>query len=115
MSIVEVEINSANGYCINGTNALINVPTAVGSSVTSISGTVQPVVFIGFAANATLKGLPFANRYQDRVFTDTSIYNFSEKLIDGNSKRAVRDWTNGRDDLTRSFFNHRLSHTLQYF
>lgn len=115
VSIFEKEINSANGYRISGTTALINEPTAVGSSATSISGTVQPVFFNGFAAYATLKGLPFANRYQDRVLTDTSIYNFYEKLIDGNSKRELRDWTNGRIDLTHSFFNNRLSYNLQYF
>ncbi len=115
VSIFEKEINSANGYRISGTTALFNNPTAVGSSATSISGTVQPVFFNGFAAYATLKGLPFANRYQDRVLTDTNIYNFYEKLIDGNSKRELRDWTNGRIDLSHSFFNNRLSYNLQYF
>jgi len=115
VSIFEKEINSANGYRFANNAALINVPTAAGSSATSISGTVQPVFFNGLAAYATLKGLPFANRYQDRVLTDTSIYNFYEKLIDGSSKREMRDWTNGRIDLTHSFLNNTLSYNLQYF
>jgi outer membrane receptor protein involved in Fe transport len=115
VSIFEKEINSANGYRFANNTAQINVPTAVGSSATSISGTVQPVFFNGFAAYATLKGLPFATRYQDRVLTDTSIYNFYEKLIDGSSKREMRDWTNGRLDVTQSFLNNTFSYNLQYF
>ncbi len=115
VSIFEKEINSANGYRFANNTALINTPTAVGSSATSISGTVQPVFFNGFAAYATLKGLPFASRYQDRVLSDTSIYNFYEQLIDGNSKREMRDWGNGRIDLTHAFLNNALSYNLQYF
>lgn len=115
VSIFEKEINSANGYRFANNAALVNTPTGVGSSATSISGTVQPVFFNGFAAYATLKGLPFANRYQDRGLTDTNIYNFYEKLIDGNSKREMRDWTNGKIDLTHSFLNNALSYILQYF
>ncbi len=115
VSIFEKEINSANGYRISGTNALVNVPTAAGSSATSIPGTVQPVFFNGHAAWATLKGLPFANRYQDRVLTDPGIYDFYNRLIDGDSKREMRDWSNGRVELTHSFFNNKLSYNLQYF
>ncbi len=115
VSIFEKEINAANGYRFANNAAVINAPTAVGSSATAISGTVQPVFFNGFAAYATLKGLPFASRYQDRVLTDTSIYNFYEKLIDGDSKRENRTWTNGKIDLTHSFLNNRFSYNLQYF
>lgn len=115
VSIFEKEINSANGYRISGTSALVNVPTAAGSSATSIPGTVQPVFFNGHAAWATLKGLPFANRYQDRVLTDPNIYDFYQNLIDGDSKREMRDWKNGRLEVTHSFFNNKLSYNLQYF
>ncbi len=115
VSIFEKEINSANGYRISGTSALINVPTATGSSSSSIPGTVQPVFFNGYAAYATLKGLPFASRYQDASLTDPRIYDFYHNLIDGNSKRELRDWTNGRIDVTHSFFDNKLSYNLQYF
>jgi outer membrane receptor protein involved in Fe transport len=115
VSIFEKEINSVNGYRFANNAAVINSPTATGSSATSISGSVQPVFFNGFAAYATLKGLPFASRYQDRVLTDTSIYNFYEKLIDGESKRENRAWTNGKADLTHSFLNNKFSYNLQYF
>lgn len=115
VSIFEKEINSANGYRFANNAAVINVPTAAGSSATSISGTVQPVFFNGAAAYATLKGLPFASRYQDRVLTDTSIYNFYEKLIDGDSKRENRSWTNGKVELTHALFDNKLSYNLQYF
>jgi hypothetical protein len=115
VSIFEKEINSANGYRISGTTALVNVPTATGSSSTSIPGTVQPVFFNGYAAYATLKGLPFASRYQDRVLTDPTIYDFYRNLIDGNSKREMRDWNNGRVEVTQTFLENKLSYNLQYF
>lgn len=115
VSIFEKEINSANSYRIAGNAAVINVPFATGSSNTSIQSTVQPVFLNGFRSAAALQGLPFADRYQDRVLTDTSIYDFYRNLLDGNSKREGRDWTNGRAELTHSFFDNQLSYNLQYF
>ena len=115
VSIFENAINSANSYRFAGNAAVINVPFATGSSNTSIQGTVQPVFLNGFRSAAALQGLPFADRYQDRVLTDPRIYDFYNNLIDGQSKRERRKWTNGRAELTHSFFNNQLSYNLQYF
>jgi outer membrane receptor protein involved in Fe transport len=115
VSIFENAINSANSYRIAGNAAVINVPFATGSSNASIQGTVLPVFLNGYRSAAALQGLPFADRYQDRVLTDTSIYDFYRNLLDGNSKREGREWTNGRAELTHSFFDNQLSYNLQYF
>jgi hypothetical protein len=114
-AIFEKEINSAWGYRINGTSASINVPFQAGSSSTSIQGAVPPVFLQDYGTYAALQNRPFAARYGTRALTDTKIFNFYENLIDGNSKRELRDWTSGHAELTHSFFDNKLSYNLQFF
>ncbi len=114
-SIYERQINSANSYRINGTQLVINAPAATGSNVSYVGGTVQPIFVNGHPAYANALGLPFANRYQERVLTDAGMYNFFDNLIDGNSKREMREWNLGRAELTHTFFDNKLSYNLQYF
>ncbi len=114
-AIFEKQINSVNSYRINGSQLVINAPATAGSNASYIGGTVQPVFLNGYQSYANANGFAFANRYQDRVLTDAGMYNFYDNLIDGNSKREMRDWTLGRAELTHTFFNNKLSYNLQYF
>jgi hypothetical protein len=114
-SIYERQINSANSYRINGTQLVINAPAATGSNVSYVGGTVLPVFVNGHPAYANALGLPFANRYRERSLTDAGMYNFYDNLIDGDSKREMRDWNLGRAELTHTFLDNKLSYNLQYF
>jgi hypothetical protein len=115
-AIFEKAISSVNGYrFVSGTNFAINLPKAAGTSTGNIVGTINPVFLNGYGAYATLKGLPFADRYGDRALSDATYYDFFNNLMDGNSKREDREWDTLRADLTHSFFRNKLSYNLQFF
>jgi len=109
--------NSANSYRYAATTGVaINAPAASGSSKTQFSSSdYSPVISQGYKAVALYNQIRFADRFGDRQVTDTSIFDFYNNLLDGDSKREKRDWTNGRIDITHSFFNNKLSYNLQYF
>lgn len=115
VDIFEKQIYAANGYRFQNNQAVVNVPNAAGANAGSISGTVQPVFINGYGSVARALNLPFAERYGDRVLTDASVYNFYDHLIDGNSKREMRDWTTLHAEVSHSFFRNKLSYNLQYF
>ena len=58
--------------------------------------------------------LPFANAYKNTVITDTSIYDFYNKLIDGPNKNEYRGFDAFNVALSQSFFNDRLGYEAVY-
>ena len=93
-----------------------NVPNIRNSSQNSIPQAYNlPVFFNGYREFARLNEWEFADKYQNKVITDTNIYPIYTQLIDGDSKREMREWYNARADLVHSFFNNKISYNLQFF
>jgi outer membrane receptor protein involved in Fe transport len=59
-------------------------------------------------------GLPFANAYKNTVITDTSIFDFYNKLIDGPNKNENREFDAFNVALSQSFFKDRLGYEMVY-
>lgn len=109
----------------NGANAtgapsqVSNTPTnvIVGMINASIPGAnnqaYRPLAIPTYSQFA-LGNLPGGSFYQDKVLTDSSIFNFFDTLLDGPNKREWQNWTAGNVDLQQSFFNDRLAIDLTY-
>ena len=62
------------------------------------------------------QGLPLSGsgQYRNTVITDPSVFNFYEKLIDGDNKWEMEKWTAYNLDITQSFWNDRVAFNLVY-
>ena len=58
--------------------------------------------------------LPFANAYKNKVITDTSIFDFYNKLIDGPNKNESRGFNAFNVALSQSFLNDRVGYEAVY-
>lgn len=54
------------------------------------------------------------NFYKDKVLTDSSIFNFYDKLIDGNNKREWQEWDAYNVNLSQTFFKGRVGFEAVY-
>ncbi len=52
--------------------------------------------------------------YTDKVITDTSIYNFYKKLLDGPNKHEWKHWTSYDLEIDQTFFDDRIGFQLAY-
>jgi outer membrane receptor protein involved in Fe transport len=64
--------------------------------------------------NEPFKTIPGGVYYNDRVLTDTSIFNFYKKLLDGPNKDEWKNWTAFNLAIDQSFFDDRLAFEFAY-
>jgi outer membrane receptor protein involved in Fe transport len=64
--------------------------------------------------NEPFKTIPGGVYYNDKVITDTSIYDFYKELLDGPNKHEWKSWTAFNLALDQSFFDDRLAFELSY-
>jgi len=62
-------------------------------------------------------GRPYSaiGAYRNETITDPSIFDFYNKLIDGDNKREWSDWDVYTLDLTNTFFDNKIGYNLTYF
>ncbi|HEU5077645.1 MAG TPA: hypothetical protein VFT72_00435 [Opitutaceae bacterium] len=62
-------------------------------------------------------GLPFANfgAYKNKTISDPTIFDFYNKLIDGDNKREWTDWHVFDVNATQTFFHDSLGYDVSYF
>ncbi|MDQ8183176.1 TonB-dependent receptor plug domain-containing protein [Pelagicoccus sp. SDUM812005] len=58
--------------------------------------------------------IPFRADYRDRVLTDTSIYNFYDNLLDGETKRERRSFDVANFALSQTFLDNKLGYEFVY-
>lgn len=58
--------------------------------------------------------LPGGSFYQDKVLTDSSVFNFFDNLLDGPNKHEWQKWRAANIDLQQSFFHDKLAFDLTY-
>ena len=70
-----------------------------------------------FPTFANASGLPFADfgAYSPKTITDPSIFDFYNKLLDGDNKREWTDWDVFQVNLTNTFLSGSLGYELAYF
>lgn len=61
------------------------------------------------------QGHPFGNSYLPLQFTDPSVYDFYNKLLDGPNKREWSDFDQIRAVVSNTFFNRKVGYELSYF
>ncbi len=64
--------------------------------------------------NEPFKTVPGGVYYNDRVITDTSIFDFYKKLLDGPNKQEWKNWTAFNLAVDQSFFDDRLAFEFSY-
>jgi hypothetical protein len=64
--------------------------------------------------NEPFKTIPGGVYYNDRVLTDTSIFDFYKKLLDGPNKQEWKNWTAFNLAIDQSFFDDRLAIEFSY-
>ena len=77
----------------------------------------RPIGIVGYnryAINANLPGAAM-NVWKDRSLTDTSIFDFYKKLIDGNNKHEWNRWNAWNASLTQTAFENRLALDVSFF
>jgi hypothetical protein len=110
--------NVANFYDANSSTAMNSMMGMLGTakgldSTGKVDGTISGIEFArlyGIAtysayAKAVVKG---GNYYSNYSLTDTSIYDFYNKLIDGNNKKEWNKWKTANASLTQSFLHNRV-------
>ncbi len=58
--------------------------------------------------------LPGGSFYQDKVLTDSSVFDFFKNLLDGNNKREWQNWKATNVDLQQTFFGDKLAFDFTY-
>ena len=103
------------GWAIDSAGNMVAKPVQPGGTVNGIGGlpNVQPVAIAPFAhyAGQQLVGGSF---YADKVLTDPTIFDFFDKLLDGNNKREWQNWHAGDVSLAQTFFNDRVGYQVVY-
>ena len=69
---------------------------------------------IGQYSAYAVNSLPGGNNYADKTLSDPSIYDFFNKLIDGNNSYQWQKWNAGNIALSQSFFHDRLNFEFVY-
>jgi outer membrane receptor protein involved in Fe transport len=64
--------------------------------------------------NEPFKTIPGGVYYTDKVITDTSIFNFYKKLLDGPNKHEWKSWSAFNLSLDQTFFDDRLGFEFSY-
>ncbi|HZZ18266.1 MAG TPA: TonB-dependent receptor, partial [Opitutaceae bacterium] len=64
--------------------------------------------------NEPFKAIPGGAYYTDKVLTDTSIFNFYKKLLDGPNKHEWKNWNSFNISVDQSFFDDRLAFEVAY-
>ncbi len=74
------------------------------------------VSFQGTAQWAINSGAPYskAGLWKNQVITDPSVFDFYNKLIDGDTKREWQDFNVGNVSLTQTYFHNRAGISLDY-
>jgi outer membrane receptor protein involved in Fe transport len=65
-------------------------------------------------SNYALGVLPGGSFYQDKVLTDSTVFNFFDNLLDGPNKREWQNWRATNADLQQTFFGGKLALDLTY-
>ncbi|MDQ8180322.1 TonB-dependent receptor plug domain-containing protein [Pelagicoccus sp. SDUM812005] len=86
-------------------NAFDNYPY---TRMTSIGG------FVGYANAIKLPGHEFG-LYKDKHLTDSSIFNFYDKLIDGDNKNEWADWDALNISIEQTFLNDKIGFEVSYY
>lgn len=86
----------------------------------NIDGTISALPFarlMGVAGYSGYAGtaIPGGKYYSDVSISDDSIFNFYDKLIDGDNKREWQDWTTVNVSFAQTFLNHRVGYEVVYF
>ena len=64
-----------------------------------------------YASNA---GLPYKELYKSSTFSDTSVFDFYNNLLDGDNKREWQNFHNFSTSLAQTFFNQKMGFELAY-
>ena len=64
-----------------------------------------------YASNA---GLPYKELYKNATFSDTSVFDFYNNLLDGENKREWQNFHNFSATLSQTFFNQKCGFELAY-
>ena len=64
-----------------------------------------------YASNA---GLPYKELYKSSTFSDTSVFDFYNNLLDGDNKREWQNFHNFSTSLGQTFFNQKVGFELAY-
>jgi len=65
-------------------------------------------------ASHSLNTLPGGSYYSDYSLTDSTVFDFYNKLMDGDNKYEWQDWRAGNINLSQTFFNDRVGFEMVY-
>jgi hypothetical protein len=113
-------MTTLNGANSNGTKTLANgvlssMPQAFSMYTSGFANYAKAQDYRYIQANGTDAGSPWVGAYSgsvtytDKSLTDSSIFDFYNKLIDGDNKREWQNWNTFNASVDQSFFNGRLS------
>lgn len=95
--------------------AIVNDGNQTGNEVQGHIRGVSTMKIWGVNRAAADGGLPLQGFWKDSSFTDTSYFDFYNKLLDGNTKREFKDWDTIEFDLSHTFFDNKLGYQAGYF
>ncbi|MEQ9825618.1 MAG: TonB-dependent receptor plug domain-containing protein [Puniceicoccaceae bacterium] len=123
--ITEVSSNDRGSWFYNttmadagATEAVPNDGSADFSNGTSVQRNLKhpaQTTLNGIAQAASGLNLPYAGFWKDSSLTSTHHFDFFNKLIDGDSKRELKDWDYWELDITQTFLNNKLGYSLGAF
>jgi hypothetical protein len=74
----------------------------------------RPLAIVNYQQYAANTNIPGGSYYADQVLTDPSIFNFYDKLLDGNNKHEWQNWNAWNIAISQTFFNERLGFEFAY-
>jgi hypothetical protein len=106
----------ADGKMISGFRMPQSVQTFGRSSTGSIDGGIdgipfqQPIGITSYSRYAIAAALPYSDlgQYKNTQVTDSTVFDYYNNLIDGNTKREWSDWTAFNASIDQTFLNNRL-------
>jgi hypothetical protein len=104
------------GYVNTGALSATGVPQGTSSAITGQRyGDVFTALtnFNSYATNAKLTNYQYG-QYRNRSLTDSSVFDFYNKLIDGDTKKEFENWDAYNVDLSQTAFDDRLGVQLSY-
>ncbi len=107
--------NTRGSYFVQDGNVIVNDGNLTNGEVQgSVRGT-QTMLMWATNRAAANAGLPFQGFWKDSSFTDTQYFDFYNNLLDGNTKRELKEFTTYEVDLTHTFLNNKVGYNLGYF